>query len=100
MPTTGPAALELRKLYQELQARNRHNLEQSSNLAHNKELLNKRNAQVTIMDKRIGDLRERLHKKRAEAFQIGQVHSEYQAMSSSNEGLGSFTEIMAVHQAC
>ncbi|XP_061600449.1 apoptosis-stimulating of p53 protein 1-like isoform X1 [Cololabis saira] len=63
---SGPAALELRKLYQELQARNRHNLEQSSKLAHNKELLNKRNAQVTVMDQRIGDLRERLHKKRAE----------------------------------
>lgn len=47
-------------------ARNRHNLEQSSKLAHNKELLNKRNAQVTVMDQRIGDLRERLHKKRAE----------------------------------
>ncbi|CAL8284998.1 unnamed protein product [Lota lota] len=66
VPTSGPAALELRKLYQELQARNRHNLEQSSNLAQNKELLNKRNAQVTVMDKRIGDLRDRLHKKRAE----------------------------------
>lgn len=48
------------------QARNRHNLEQSSKLAQNKELLNKRNAQVTVMDQRIGDLRERLHKKRAE----------------------------------
>uniref|UniRef100_A0A672J8Z4 Protein phosphatase 1, regulatory subunit 13Ba n=1 Tax=Salarias fasciatus TaxID=181472 RepID=A0A672J8Z4_SALFA len=59
-------ALELRKLYQELQARNRHNLEQSSKLAQNKELLNKRNAQVTVMDQRISDLRERLHKKRAE----------------------------------
>ncbi|KAK2826313.1 hypothetical protein Q5P01_020527 [Channa striata] len=46
--------------------RNRHNLEQSSKLAQNKELLNKRNAQVTVMDQRIGDLRERLHKKRAE----------------------------------
>ncbi|KAM4625934.1 apoptosis-stimulating of p53 protein 1-like [Polymixia lowei] len=66
MPLSGPAALELRKLYQELQARNRHNLEQSSKLAQNKDLLNKRNAQVTVMDKRIGDLRERLHKKRAE----------------------------------
>ncbi|KAK5609173.1 hypothetical protein CRENBAI_015227 [Crenichthys baileyi] len=63
---SGPAAVELRKLYQELQARNRHNLEQSSKLAQNKELLNKRNAQVTVMDQRIGDLRERLHKKRAE----------------------------------
>ncbi|XP_076604493.1 apoptosis-stimulating of p53 protein 1-like isoform X4 [Chaetodon auriga] len=65
-PLSGPAALELRKLYQELQARNRHNLEQSSKLAQSKELLNKRNAQVTVMDQRIGDLRERLHKKRAE----------------------------------
>ncbi|XP_026211929.1 apoptosis-stimulating of p53 protein 1-like isoform X2 [Anabas testudineus] len=65
-PLSGPAALELRKLYQELQARNRHNLEQSSKLAQHKELLNKRNAQVTVMDQRIGDLRERLHKKRAE----------------------------------
>lgn len=54
------------------QARNRHNLEQSSKLAQNKELLNKRNAQVTVMDQRIGDLRERLHKKRAEAR-----HSSY-----------------------
>ncbi|XP_024121459.1 apoptosis-stimulating of p53 protein 1 isoform X3 [Oryzias melastigma] len=65
-PLSGPAAVELRKLYQELQARNRHNLEQSSKLAQNKELLNKRNAQVSVMDQRIGDLRERLHKKRAE----------------------------------
>ncbi|KAG7510931.1 apoptosis-stimulating of p53 protein 1-like isoform X3 [Solea senegalensis] len=65
-PLSGPAALELRKLYQELQARNRHNLEQSSKLAQNKELLNKRNGQVTVMDQRIGELRERLHKKRAE----------------------------------
>ncbi|KAM9707731.1 LOW QUALITY PROTEIN: apoptosis-stimulating of p53 protein 1-like [Menidia menidia] len=65
-PLSGPAAVELRKLYQELQARNRHNLEQSSKLNQSKELLNKRNAQVTVMDQRIGDLRERLHKKRAE----------------------------------
>uniref|UniRef100_H2MTA3 Protein phosphatase 1, regulatory subunit 13Ba n=1 Tax=Oryzias latipes TaxID=8090 RepID=H2MTA3_ORYLA len=65
-PLSGPAAVELRKLYQELQARNRHNLEQSSKLAQNKDLLNKRNAQVSVMDQRIGDLRERLHKKRAE----------------------------------
>ncbi|XP_061157676.1 apoptosis-stimulating of p53 protein 1-like isoform X1 [Syngnathus typhle] len=65
-PPSGPAALELRKLYQELQARNRHNLEQSGKLAHNKEVLNKRNAQVTVMDRRIGELRERLQKKRAQ----------------------------------
>ncbi|MEQ2189152.1 hypothetical protein GOODEAATRI_022311 [Goodea atripinnis] len=66
---SGPAAVELRKLYQELQARNRHNLEQSSKLVQNKELLNKRNAQVTVMDQRIGDLRERLHKKKAEPYE-------------------------------
>ncbi|XP_055016667.1 apoptosis-stimulating of p53 protein 1-like isoform X3 [Boleophthalmus pectinirostris] len=68
-PLSGPAAIELRKLYQELQARNRHNLEQSSKLAQNKELLNKRNTQVTMMDQRIGDL-ERLHKKKAELSRL------------------------------
>lgn len=52
------------------QARNRHNLEQSNKLAQNKELLNKRNAQVTVMDQRIEDLRERLHKKRAEVCDL------------------------------
>lgn len=30
-------------------------------------MLNKRNMEVTMMDKRIGDLRERLYKKKAEA---------------------------------
>ncbi|XP_054652567.1 apoptosis-stimulating of p53 protein 1-like isoform X2 [Dunckerocampus dactyliophorus] len=65
-PLSGSAALELRKLYQELQARNHHNLERSSKFTQSKELLNKRNTQVTVMDQRIGDLRERLHKKRAE----------------------------------
>lgn len=58
--------LRIRTLNSVFQARNRHNLEQSSKLAQNKELLNKRNAQVTVMDQRICDLRERLHKKRAE----------------------------------
>ncbi|XP_051941636.1 apoptosis-stimulating of p53 protein 1-like isoform X4 [Hippocampus zosterae] len=76
-PLSSPAALELRKFYQELQARNRHNLEQSRKLVHNKELLNKRNAQVTVMDQHIGDLRERLQKKRAELSRIngGGPHS-------------------------
>ncbi|KAL0969721.1 hypothetical protein UPYG_G00231410 [Umbra pygmaea] len=68
-PLTGAAALELRKLYQELQVRNKLNAEQSSRLQQNKELLNKRNTEVTMMDKRIGDLRERLYKKKAEARQ-------------------------------
>ncbi|KAM9569116.1 protein phosphatase 1, regulatory subunit 13Ba isoform 3-T3 [Salvelinus alpinus] len=67
-PLTGTAALELRKLYQELQVRNKLNTEHSGRLQQNKELLNKRNAEVTMMDKRIGDLRERLHKKKTESL--------------------------------
>lgn len=94
-PLSGPAALELRKLYQELQARNRHNLEQSSKLAQNKELLNKRNAQVTVMDQRIGDLRERLHKKRAELSRMngGGLSSP---QTSSHQGGGVSGRVAAV----
>ncbi|XP_054474390.1 protein phosphatase 1, regulatory subunit 13Bb isoform X3 [Anoplopoma fimbria] len=66
---TGAAALELRKLYQELQIRNKLNQEQNSKLKQQKELLNKRNMEVTLMDKRISELRERLYKKKAEARQ-------------------------------
>lgn len=66
---TGPAALELKKLYQELQIRNRLNQEQNSKLQQQKELLNKRNTEVAMMDKRIGELRERLYKKKMEARQ-------------------------------
>uniref|UniRef100_UPI0037E80D09 protein phosphatase 1, regulatory subunit 13Bb isoform X1 n=1 Tax=Semicossyphus pulcher TaxID=241346 RepID=UPI0037E80D09 len=66
---TGAAALELRKLYQELQIRNKLNQEQNSKLQHQKDLLNKRNMEVTLMDKRISELRERLYKKKAEARQ-------------------------------
>ncbi|XP_061125530.1 protein phosphatase 1, regulatory subunit 13Bb isoform X2 [Syngnathus typhle] len=63
---TGTAALELRKLYQELQIRNKLNQEQNSKLQQQKDLLNKRNMEVTLMDKRISELRERLYKKKAE----------------------------------
>ncbi|CAG09154.1 unnamed protein product, partial [Tetraodon nigroviridis] len=66
---TGAAAIELRKLYQELQIRNKLNQEQNSKLQQQKELLNKRNMEVTLMDKRISELRERLYKKKAEARQ-------------------------------
>ncbi|XP_036397780.1 protein phosphatase 1, regulatory subunit 13Ba isoform X2 [Megalops cyprinoides] len=66
---TGTAALELRKLYQELQIRNKLNQEQNSKLQQHKDLLNKRNMEVTLMDKRINELRERLYKKKAEARQ-------------------------------
>ncbi|XP_063804578.1 apoptosis-stimulating of p53 protein 1 isoform X2 [Pseudophryne corroboree] len=66
---SGPAALELKKLYQELQIRNRLNQEQNTKLQQQKELLNKRNMEVAIMDKRINELRERLYKKKVEARQ-------------------------------
>ncbi|XP_067097930.1 protein phosphatase 1, regulatory subunit 13Bb isoform X1 [Osmerus mordax] len=61
------AALELRKLYQELQIRNKLNQDQNSKLQQQKDLLNKRNVEVTLMDKRITELRDRLYKKKAEA---------------------------------
>uniref|UniRef100_A0AAY4B3J7 SH3 domain-containing protein n=1 Tax=Denticeps clupeoides TaxID=299321 RepID=A0AAY4B3J7_9TELE len=67
---TGTAALELRKLYQELQIRNKLNQEQNSKLQQQKELLNKRNMEVTLMDKRIGELRDRLYKKKAELNRV------------------------------
>ncbi|XP_040916367.1 apoptosis-stimulating of p53 protein 1-like isoform X2 [Toxotes jaculatrix] len=95
-PLSGPAALELRKLYQELQARNRHNLEQSNKLAQNKELLNKRNTQVTVMDQRIGDLRERLHKKRAELSRMNGGGLSSPQSSSHPGGGGVMGRVAAV----
>ncbi|XP_031643830.1 apoptosis-stimulating of p53 protein 1 isoform X6 [Oncorhynchus kisutch] len=82
-PLTGTAALELRKLYQELQVRNKLNTEHSGRLQQNKELLNKRNTEVTMMDKRIGDLRERLHKKKTELNRINGPPSPQPTPSSS-----------------
>jgi hypothetical protein len=52
-----------------LQIRNKLNQEQNSKLQQQKELLNKRNIEVSLMDKRISELRQRLHKKKAEARQ-------------------------------
>uniref|UniRef100_A0A8C9RNJ4 Protein phosphatase 1, regulatory subunit 13Bb n=1 Tax=Scleropages formosus TaxID=113540 RepID=A0A8C9RNJ4_SCLFO len=75
------AALELRRLYQELQIRNKLNQEQSGKLQQHKDLLNKRNLEVALMDKRISELRERLHKKKAEAHQKGDV-----PLNKINEG--------------
>nr|XP_045010678.1 apoptosis-stimulating of p53 protein 1 isoform X5 [Jaculus jaculus] len=64
---TGPAAVELKRLYQELQIRNQLNQEQNSKLQQQKELLNKRNMEVAMMDKRINELRERLYGKKVQA---------------------------------
>ncbi|XP_069807124.1 apoptosis-stimulating of p53 protein 1 isoform X2 [Dendropsophus ebraccatus] len=80
---TGPAALELKKLYQELQIRNRLNQEQNTKLQQQKELLNKRNMEVAIMDKRINELRERLYKKKVELNRINGTPSPQSTLSAS-----------------
>ncbi|XP_051868448.1 apoptosis-stimulating of p53 protein 2-like [Pristis pectinata] len=59
------AVAELDRLYKELQLRNKLNQEQNAKLQHQRETLNKRNSEVASMDRRIGDLRERLWKKKA-----------------------------------
>lgn len=51
------------------QIRNKLNQEQNSKLQHQKEALNKRNMEVSMMDKRVNELRDRLYKKKAEARQ-------------------------------
>ncbi|XP_060119103.1 apoptosis-stimulating of p53 protein 1 isoform X7 [Heteronotia binoei] len=80
---TGPAAVELKKLYQELQIRNRLNQEQNTKLQQQKELLNKRNMEVAMMDKRISELRERLYKKKVELNRINGTSSPQSSLSTS-----------------
>ncbi|XP_029453904.1 apoptosis-stimulating of p53 protein 1 isoform X2 [Rhinatrema bivittatum] len=79
---TGPAALELKKLYQELQIRNRLNQEQNAKLQQQKELLNKRNMEVAMMDKRINELRERLYKKKVELNRINGTPSPQSTLNA------------------
>ncbi|XP_076984519.1 apoptosis-stimulating of p53 protein 1 isoform X3 [Tamandua tetradactyla] len=78
---TGPAAVELKRLYQELQIRNQLNQEQNSKLQQQKELLNKRNMEVAMMDKRINELRERLYGKK---IQLNRVNGTASPQSSLN----------------
>ncbi|XP_043930435.1 apoptosis-stimulating of p53 protein 1 isoform X2 [Protopterus annectens] len=80
---SGPAGLELKKLYQELQIRNKLNQEQNAKLQQQKELLNKRNMEVAMMDKRISELRERLHKKKTELNRINGTPSPQPVSSAS-----------------
>ncbi|XP_054986012.1 apoptosis-stimulating of p53 protein 1 [Sorex araneus] len=72
---TGPAAMELKRLYQELQIRNQLNQEQNSKLQQQKELLNKRNIEVAMMDKRINELRERLYGKKIQLSRVNGTSS-------------------------
>ncbi|KAJ8356392.1 hypothetical protein SKAU_G00191860 [Synaphobranchus kaupii] len=80
---TSTAALELRKLYQELQIRNKLNQDQNSKLQQHKDLLNRRNTEVTLMDRRIAELRDRLHKKKAELNRISGPPSPQPAAGGS-----------------
>lgn len=59
------------------------NQEQNSKLQQQKELLNKRNMEVTLMDKRISELRERLYKKKAEARQKENLPVRLGALNTS-----------------
>ncbi|KAJ8250822.1 hypothetical protein COCON_G00227440 [Conger conger] len=59
------SAAELDRMYKELQLRNRLNQEQSARLQQQRDSLNKRNLEVAAMDRRVGELRDRLWKKKA-----------------------------------
>ncbi|XP_037687644.1 apoptosis-stimulating of p53 protein 1 isoform X3 [Choloepus didactylus] len=78
---TGPAAVELKRLYQELQIRNQLNQEQNSKLQQQKELLNKRNMEVAMMDKRISELRERLYGKKIQLNRVNGTASPQSALN-------------------
>ncbi|KAJ8269967.1 hypothetical protein GJAV_G00108780 [Gymnothorax javanicus] len=90
---TSTAALELRKLYQELQIRNKLNLDQNSKLQQQKELLNRRNTEVTLMDRRIAELRERLHKKKAELNRINGPPSPQMGGSGRVAAVGPYIQV-------
>ncbi|XP_026135063.1 apoptosis-stimulating of p53 protein 2-like isoform X1 [Carassius auratus] len=60
---------ELDRLYRELQMRKNLNLEQSAKLQKQRENLNKRNQEVASMDRRVGELRDRLWKKKTALLQ-------------------------------
>ncbi|XP_070370501.1 apoptosis-stimulating of p53 protein 1 isoform X1 [Equus asinus] len=79
---TGPAAVELKRLYQELQIRNQLNQEQNSKLQQQKELLNKRNMEVAMMDKRINELRERLYGKKIQLSRVNGTSSPQSPLST------------------
>ncbi|XP_043345227.1 apoptosis-stimulating of p53 protein 1 isoform X1 [Cervus canadensis] len=79
---TGPAAVELKRLYQELQIRNQLNQEQNSKLQQQKELLNKRNMEVAMMDKRINELRERLYGKKIQLSRVNGTSSPQSPLSA------------------
>lgn len=79
------------------QIRNKLNQEQNGKLQQQKELLNKRNMEVTLMDKRINELRDRLYKRKAEARQKENLPVRPGVLYSLNYQIDVFT---AIYLAC
>ena len=67
-----------------LQIRNQLNQEQNSKLQQQKELLNKRNMEVAMMDKRISELRERLYGKKIQACEKENISVRYTTENGSS----------------
>lgn len=71
LPAQGSVTVSLMQVtpvvFSTLQIRNQLNQEQNSKLQQQKDLLNKRNMEVAMMDKRISELRERLYGKKIQA---------------------------------
>ncbi|XP_016876608.1 apoptosis-stimulating of p53 protein 1 isoform X7 [Homo sapiens] len=65
------------------QIRNQLNQEQNSKLQQQKELLNKRNMEVAMMDKRISELRERLYGKKIQLNRVNGTSSPQSPLSTS-----------------
>uniref|UniRef100_A0A452R979 Protein phosphatase 1 regulatory subunit 13B n=1 Tax=Ursus americanus TaxID=9643 RepID=A0A452R979_URSAM len=91
----GPAAAELKRLCQELQIRNQLNQEQTSKLQQQKELLNKRNMEVAVMDKRISELRERLYGKKIQLSRVNGTSSPQSPLSTPGRvaAVGPYTQV-------
>lgn len=63
-PQPSAAALELDKLRRELMYRNKLNEQQNARLSQQREALTQRQEEMANIDKRIGELQDRLHRKR------------------------------------
>ncbi|KAL4640784.1 apoptosis-stimulating of p53 protein 2 isoform X3 [Arapaima gigas] len=80
------AVAELDRLYKELQLRNKLNQEQNAKLQQQRENLNKRNLEVAAMDRRVGELRERLWKKKATLQQKENLPNGFPVKDKSSKG--------------
>ncbi|XP_023378122.1 apoptosis-stimulating of p53 protein 1 [Pteropus vampyrus] len=72
----------IKVLFSILQIRNQLNQEQNSKLQQQKELLNKRNMEVAMMDKRISELRERLYGKKVQLSRVNSASSPQSPLST------------------